>query len=306
MATVNKRVKKPQAHVINGIDAGGGRSIRYTEGCDDVAVSAPDGLEVPVRDKSVQFVRGTVISQDWVHAVELLTGTVGTYVFYECKSGVAPATGYIMHTLTNPVIHRIRIEVSSGAGNNNYATVTFDFECKAADETKTITDMHAITDDQTAPTYVSAARGGIRIEAAAHGATTIYHTTAFEFSIAMNLVKACNDGDVGYTCVEAELDNMQCSGSISFQDSTITAGALLAQGLATAAAAALVLTVRQGQGATAKTVTVAGADFGSLEGDSGAQQPFTDYRMPFAVANNTGTPLTLSGDNKILTIADAA
>jgi len=303
MATVNKRVGLPQAMVINGVDAGGNMVARIQEGFDNVMRSSPDGLQVPVKDKEIEYVRGEVVTQDWVEAVNLLIGVVGTYVFYERKSGVAAATGYIKHTLTNPVIHSFNITVAKGG----YAGLRFSFECKAVDETEGIAAMHTVEDAQAAPAYIAAARGAFRVKTATHssGGTliTIYHVTAFSFSITLPLARACNDGDVGYTCVDARLDGMSCEGSITFQDSTIAAGAVTAQKLLVAAADALVLTVTQSGGAADKVITIANADFNSIGGDSGADKVFTDYTANFDVANDAGTPLTLEGDNKIITIA---
>lgn len=309
MATVNKRTKQPQAMVINGVDAGGKMQARIQEGYDKRMSSSPDGLEVPLKDKSVEYVRGSVTTQDWIHFVDLLTGVVGTYVFYERKSGVAPATGYIKHTLNNPVIYNVRMLIYSGANNTTYATITFDYECRPADETKGIADMHEILDSQAAPAYITAARGGLRIESTVFGSgpgITVYHATSFEFSILMNLVKACNDSDVGYTCVDAELENMICSGSISFQDSEIVSAKLKAQQLITASRDTLVITVRQSGGATSKVITIAGVDFVSAGTDSDVMTEFTSHRADFEVTNDTSTQLTLSGANKIITIADAA
>jgi len=306
MVTVNNRVGIPQAMVINGVDAGGAMSAAIVEGYENTIRSAPDGSQIQVMDREVQYVRGTVVTQDWVHLIDLLTGTVGTYVFYERKSGVAEATGYIKHTLTNPVIHNCRINLAQGG----YGTATFGFECKAADETKGITDMHGITDDQSAPAVISSARGGFRIETSKFstggGIINIYHTTAFDFGLALPLVKACNDGDVGYTCVDARLDGIAAGGSISFQDTSISAGALLCQQLLVHARDQLELTVRQSQGATSKDITILGAIFGSGNLNSDVNAEFTDYNMPYEISNDPSLPLTLAGTNKIITIADAA
>jgi len=301
MTTVNNRVKQPQAMVINGVDAGGAMTARITEGFENIMKSAPDGMQVPVIDREVQFCRGSIVSQDWVHFIDLLTGAVGTYVFYERKSGVAAATGYIKHTITNPVIHNIRLTVTKGG----YAVIAFDFECKAADVDKGVLDMHVLADTQAAPTYISAARGGYRVESAIHGADAIYHVTGFEFGIAMNLVRACNDGDVGYTCVDAEIENMACGGSITFQDADITAVTFeqRVQDLVLASAADLVLVLTQGQGAADKTITIANVLFGTATSNSDVNADFTTYTAPFDVANDVGTPLTLEGTDKIITIA---
>jgi len=301
MVTVNKRVGAHQAHTINGIDAGGVMTARIQAGFDEQLESSPDGLTLPIRDKGVQFVRGTIVTQDWVEFVNLICGTVSTYVFYERKSGVAEATGYIKHTITAPVIHRVNMRFTKG----QYAAVAFDFECRAADVTTAINDMWAITDDQAAPTYITAARGGWRIEAAVHGATSIYHLSSFEFTLAMPVAKACNDGDVGYTCVDARTSGMSAAGSIGFADSTVATSIMLCNKLLTAAAANLVLTVRQSGGATDKTVTIANVDFNDAASNSDSNpQGFTAYQLSFAIANSSGTPLTLAGDNQIIAIAD--
>ncbi len=303
MATVNNRLKKPQAVTINAVAAGGSLTAQLQFGYEIVTRTDPDGLEIPIKDREVQFVRGSIVTQDWIHAIDLLTGAVGTLVFYERNSGVAAATGYTKHTITNPVIHRFAISISKGG----YATCAYDFECKAADETKTIADMWVPLAAQAAPTYVDAARGGVRIESAAHGGSIdIYHSTGFDLSLAMNLVKACNDSDIGYTCVDAELNGMSCNGSISYQDGSIATAKVIAQQLVLAARASLVVTVRQSGGATSKTITIAGVTFDQGASNSDVNASFTEYSSDFEVGNDTGTPLTLEGDNKIIVIANAA
>jgi len=302
MATVNKRVGLPQAVVINGVDAGGAMTAAINAGFENIMRSSPDGLQVPVKDKEIQYVRGTIVTQDWVEAINLLTGTVGTYVFYERKSGVAIDTGFIKHTITAPVIHRVTINFTKGG----YATISLDFECRAADETKGIADMWALLDDQAAPSYISAARGGFRVETAVHGVdpndVDIYHVTAFDFSLTLPLVRACNDADVAYTCVDARLSGISAGGSISFQSGEITGAVLTCQELIAAAAANLVIVVAQSQGAADKTITIANVDFNNVGSNSDANAPFTGYTAAFDIANDPDTPLTLEGDNKIITI----
>lgn len=302
MVIINKRVGIPQAIVINGIDAGGAMTASINAGYDNIMRSAPDGLQVPVKDKEIQYVRGTIVTQDWVETINLLTGVVGTYIFYERKSGVVEATGYIKHTITNPVIHRVVINFTKGG----YAIVSLDFECRAADETKAIADMWALLDDQAAPAYISAARGGFRVVSAVHGTAPndidIYHVTAFSFTLTLPLVRACNDGDVGYTCVDARLDGLTAAGSISFQGGEITGAILTCQELIAAAKAALVITCKQSQGAANKVITIANADFNDVGNSSDVNAPFTGYTANFDVANDADTPLTLAGANKIITI----
>jgi hypothetical protein len=242
-----------------------------------------------------------VATQDWVEFVNLLTGTVGTYAFSQRKSATAALTGYIDHVITNPVIHRANLRVNKGG----YAAVGFDFECRAADETKGFTDMHAVTDDQAAPSYVSAARGGYRVTATAHGTTDIYHLLEFNFTLMLPLAIACNDSDVGYTTVDAREDGMIADGSILFEDMSVSTSNLLSQDLLGAAAADLALTITQGSGASAKTVTLANVSFDSitLDADATAKNGFSTCRANFSIENNTALPLTIAGDNKIITIA---
>lgn len=301
-ATVNNRIGKPQAISINGIDAGGLMTANIQKGFDNIMKSSPDGLQIPLRDREVQFCRGTIVTQDWVHAIALLTGAATTCIFYERKRSVAVATGFIKHTITNPVIHRFTLKISKGG----YATVSFDFECLAADPTKTIADMHAYLDAQAAPTYIAAARGGYRITSLLHGAQAIKHVMDLTVSIAMPLVKACNDGDIGYTCVDAELDGLTVNGSITFQDAAITTTVMLERALVLATRASLVATIVQGQAAVAQLLTIAGVVFDSVSSNSNAAAEFTEYTANFDVANDITTQLTLADTNKVLTIAAVA
>ena len=300
MATVNNRIKNPQALTINSIAAGGLSHVTIQQGYDNIMATGPDGLAVPVRDREIAYTRGSIVSEDWVHVIELLTGAVGTGVFYARKSGVAAATGYLKYTLTAPVIHRMALSVRQGG----YATIAFDFECRAADPAKTFADMLAITDSQAVPTYVAAARGGYRIETAVHGVgTNIYHVTALDFALAMRLVKACNDGDVGYTCVDCEVDGMAASGSLTIQDASIASSTLLSQRLLALAAADLVVTVTQSAGAADKVITIANVTFDSAEDSADSGADFSSFRVPFGINNDVDTPLTLSGTDKILAVA---
>lgn len=300
MATVNKRVYHPEAMTINSVEVGGIMTVAIEEGYENILRSSPDGLRGPsIVDRECQFCRGVIVVQDWPDIISLLLGTIGTCVFYERKSGVAAATGYTKHTITNPVIYAVSLSINKGG----YAPVSASFECKAADETKTIADMHAMEDSQAAPTYVSAARGGWRITAATLGSTSIYHLVGFSFAIGMRLVKACNDGDVAYTCVDALIEAMSAGGSINFRDSEITSAKLKVQQLLLASAGSLVLTVVQSSGAASKTITIANVICTSDAENSDVNSDFSGYSVNYEVANNPDTPLTLDGDNKIITIA---
>ena len=66
------------------------------------------------------------------------------------------------------------------------------------------------------------------------------------------------------------------------------------------------LTVLQSQAATNKVITIANVIFLSAGENSNVGAPFTGYNAQFDIANDPGTPLTLEGANKIITIEDAA
>jgi len=302
MTTVNERVRAPRAHTINGIDAGGMMTARITEGYDEENKSSPDGLQVPLKDKYTEFVRGTITTQDLTTPIAVMTGIVGTLVFYEKRMGGDEITGYIKHTINNPIVHRINISSRKG----QYGTITYDFECLAADETEGILDMWEQLDGQAAPTYIEAARGGWRIASAVWStAISIYHITAFDFTLAANLIKESNDLDVGYTCCEAVLEGLTGTGSLSFQDATIdgTPAILKLATLITSAPDKLVLTIVSSQGAAAKVLTLLGVDWISSDSNSDVNATFTEYTGNFEIVNNLTTQLTLAGTNKILDIA---
>ena len=301
MVTVNNRIRTPIAHVINGIDVGGIMTARILAGCENRLKSSPDGIEVPLVDKYTEYVRGNMTTQDWVHIVELLTGAVGTHVFHERKYGVVEATGYIKHTITAPIIHRVNLSMRK----DQYMTGNYDFECRPADETKGIDDMWTPLDSQAAPTYIAAARGGWRIASAVwNTAISIYHVTAFDLTLATKLVKESNDLDVGYTCCEAVLDGLTGTGSITFQDATIagTPALLKLQTLVLDGPDQLLLTITQGQGGAAKVLTLKGVDWTDGESNSTSEAPFTEYTANFEIVNDPTTQLTLAGTNKILDI----
>ncbi|HAL45684.1 MAG: hypothetical protein A2Y12_06165 [Planctomycetes bacterium GWF2_42_9] len=302
MATVNKRVHQPQALTINAIAAGGLVTHNINIGYDDEVQNAVDGMALAFTDLLTEFVRGTFTTEDWVHAIELLTGT-GTDVFYQRKSGTAEASGYIKHTITNPVIYKIQLVLT----HRKRANVTGSYECKAADENDGIADLWTMTDSQAAPTQIDPA-AGLEITACALGSLSIYHVTRLELNIEMPLLKASQDGDVGYTAVDAIQSGMRAYGSISFQDAEITTSQIKAAQLLATARASLVATVKQAQGASAKTLTIAGVKFNSAgqttnAGSHGGTVNPDEFTANFIITNNTTTPLTIAGTNKIVTIS---
>lgn len=307
MSTVNVRCKITQHHVINGVDAGGAMSAVVEGGYDVTLKSSPDGLGgPPIEDDFVEFIRGRLVTQDWVHMMDLLTGTVGSHVFYERKGGVPATTGFLKHTVASPVIHTAELNITK----DGYATVSGAFECKAADETKGMADMFTTEDSQAAPaSYITAARGGYRIVSAVFSPDvgddiTIYHNTAFRTRVVLSVDKESNDADVGYTQVDLIEESGQYGGSLSFQDTAVATSLVTAQRLVAAGRGTLVVTVRQGSGATAKDITVAGVKFKNFQrtGSTGK----TEHTANYTITNDPGTPLTLAGDNKIIVIENAA
>ena len=305
MATTNYRVGQPQSLTVNGVDAGGLMSAAIRAGYDEIVRSSPDGLAgPPISDRLAQYVRGTITTQDWIEAINLLDiGSLGTKVFYERKSGVDAGTGYIKHTITNPVIHRIALAFRKGS----YATCAYDFECRAADETKTIADMWAPLDSQAAPSHITAARGGCRIDYGSFQATPsigIKHITALDISIALNLVKESNEHDIGYTCVDARLEGTPVTGSITIQDSAVSSSLLTAQRLIAGGRKTMSWLVLQSQGAANKECELKGVQFTGFEKTSDVNTPFSEFRCDFEICNDPALPLTLDGTTKILSITD--
>lgn len=299
MTLINKRITFPQAATFNGIALGALSTMRIQAGHDQVVQTHPDGLQIPIADRFTQFIRGNTVVQDWSQFISLLTGTIGSFVFYERKSGVAEASGYMKHTLNNPVVHRAGITIV----HRGYGSCNADFECQFADPEYTHGDVWVPTDSQAAPTYLPATRS-VEITAGTHGPTSIYHITRFDFNIAFKLMKASHDGDFGYTAVDRIYGGIAPSGTIVFQDASITTAKLKIQDLLNNSRAALTLTVRNAAGATAKTLTINGVHFtapGEHAGDAQTTEPDT-FSLPFVVTNDASTPLTLSGTNKIVTI----
>lgn len=309
MATVNKRVRNPQAAVINGIDAGGLMNASIIQGYDTELSSSPDGLGGPaLRDYEAEVTRGSLVTQDLVHLVDLATGTVSTKVFYTRKSGVGPDTGYVKNTIVNPVIHRIALTVTK----KQYATIGVNFECKAEDETKGMADEWTKTDEQAAPAYVSAIRGGYRIKSAVFtpdddsiSDINIYHMQALSLLIDLMLHATYDDGDVGFTCVDVDEEGGTYNGSITFQDAGIASLQSTAQQVIAAGRGTLAVTLAMSGGATDKVLTIAGVDPKQYTEDN---QPgkFSEYTLNFDLSNSTDTPLSLDGTNKLITIEDAS
>lgn len=299
MVTVNKRTYNPVAATVNGVACGGTMRVIIEEGYDNLARSSLDGFAGPqIVDREIQYCRGTIIAQDWIDIINLLLGAISTLVFYERNSGMAAATGYTKHTLSSPVIFAVGVEITKGG----YATVSARFECKAASETATIADMHAIEDSQAAPTFIAAARGGIRVSAAKHGSIDAYHVLGFGLTITMPVKKACNDADLAYTAVDRVAEAMEVSGNLDLQDSGVASAKNKAQQLLLASPDDLELTIVQSGAAAEKTLVVAGVMFIGTNETSDVNIDYTEHSLAYTVTNDPSAPLTLDGDNKLVTI----
>lgn len=305
MATVNNRIiQGVQAHVINGIQNGMPVRHRIQAGFDDQRQNPVDGLQLSMVDLITEFVRGEFASLDWVHFIELLTGIVGTNVFYQRKSGAPEAGGYIKHTLNNPVIYKMALSLK----HRKDGEISGSYECRAADETKGMTDMWEKLDNQNAPTYIGAVRA-LEIATCVFGSSLdVYHVTGLDVYIEMPLLKASHDGDVGYTAVDAVLSGLRAYGTLTMQDAEITDSQCKGMQLCKAGRDNLVLAVKQAQGVTEKILTLAGVMFTSVghntsNPEAGGNPNPDEFSVPFIVANDASTPLTLAGTNKILTIA---
>jgi len=306
MANENKWILGLLGNKINGIDEGGPMSIVLDEGYAEIYRSPGDGNQVAVVERNAQYVRGVVVTQDWLTVLSLLTGTLGTYVYYVRNSGVAAATGYTKHTLTNPVIYAVSIKQSQGSN----ITVTFSFECRFATAAATISTVHAVLIGQALPAQIDPERNGWRVLSTVHGvnpAINLFHVTAFDFGMALPLARASNDAWKGHGAVDVDLEGgLSPKGSISAQDFDAATAAEKKSQLLLAARGPLIITLTSEGGAANKVVTIAGVVF--IEGSSNFSSDrtkYADWTLNYEVSNDLALPLTLAGDNNIITIEDA-
>ena len=290
MAATNNRVRMIRESTINGVDSGGMVTVLIQEGWDQIIRSGPSDIAGMVVDRECQFVRGAIATQDWSKAYNSLVAASGNFVFSERISGAAAGSAWQAHTLANTVIHRLDLAQQFG----QYMTATYAYECKFASDSTTYSDVHSVAAGGAAGAAHTATRGGYRVESATLGEVNFYHVTQFNLSIALPLFKDCNDGDVGYTIVEAETEcGIAVTGSITVQDEDFDP-------IGDADPADLVLTLRSSSGAADKTITVKDVVFTGR--DSNKQQGYGTFAHAFEVSNPDGD-LTLSGETKFLTIA---
>ncbi len=294
MAT-NSRTYSPSRPVINGVSVGGLTSVAYEEGFDNKIESSGEGQAFPTKDRRGQFCRGTISCEDWVKMLSILTGTVGTFVVYERISGAAT---FIKHTFTNPVVSAVSLTVS----NNKYSAITANFECRAADGTKTIVDMHKVEAAATLPDVVAAEYGGYEINSVVLGSLAITHVTGLTFNMSATIIKSTGDDDLAYTAVDRVDDNLAVSGSLSFE-AGFASTSLISQQMLIASAADLVVTVKKAGGTAQKVLTIKSVSFENNSGNAQGKGHTTNSAN-FTISGST--TLTLTGDTAAVTIADAA
>ena len=295
----NTRTTVLRGFTINGVGAAAALTASIQAGYDEKVYSEPDGLALPIRDRASQFVRGTVSMQDWTKAISILTGALDTLDFYVGEAG---ADTFQSHTITNPIIHRLRLDLRQG----QYGSAQFDFECKFPSAAATIKDVWAIDTAVAAPAYAAAAFGGWRFVSIAHASISVQHVTSLDFTLTVPIFKASNDADLGYTDVDRILSGLRATGSIACQDSEgHESDALKLAALCEAARASLVVTVAMHGAAADKVLTFAGCEIDAVRSNP-TTRPYTEHSIDFELTNDQTTQLTLAGDNKILTIANAA
>jgi len=285
------------AGIINGIDAGGLMSASIQAGFDDVIAAGYDGFSMPEVDRFTQFVRGSVITQDWIEVLNILAGTVSRYTFYERNSG---GPTFRRNELQWPYIHAASINLA----HRGRADCSFNFECwfdnTNSDISKIWTTSDLISDSTVSDTI--AYSPGLEIETCIHdpgvGDSDIYHVLGFSMTIAGQLSRASADSDVGYTAVDIGWGGQPISGTLTIQDAE-RHHTLLAAGKAD-----LILVIKMAQGAASKTLTVKDVVFTNLDSTSNSGAGYTGYTLNWVQTSLQATGYGYAADNPF--VGDAA
>lgn len=289
MAT-NNRVLRPYhggatttTATVNGVDAGGLMTANINIGFDGIITTPHDGNAFPNTDRLTEFCRGSMVSQDWIECLNVLNGTEGSWVFYERESGAATV---VVHTLSTMVIENVSVNLQ----HRGYATASFNWECFAATPaTQGFVEMWARLAAQTAPAAITDTARGLEITALTHGGATVEQITGLSFNIGGTISKASHDGDQSYNVVERIQGGVPVSGTLTTQDLGAAIGLLDASGLADD----IVVTVKQSQAATAKTLTILDAQFTNLSTTSDTTSSgYTEYSLDFVCNGNALTTAT--------------
>ena len=259
---------------INGVTIGGFVSGTIFEGYENMVASPADGLTFPTVDRFTKVVRGTLTCQDWTEVLDVLAGTVGTYVFYQKESGAAT---YTKHTLTAPVIHSATINIPV----RGMASATWSFQCRPAANTDDFSNMWTKLAAQEAPTPATSART-VNIEGGTHDGDTINHVTGLTININGGLAVAPGDGDLTNTAVDVIWGGSPVTGNLATQDYTM-GQLLLANGLAD-----LAITLTSAKGVADKTLTIHNCFFLSNDASPQAGPVYDGHNMPFVVSSGGG------------------
>jgi hypothetical protein len=267
---------------INGVSAGGLMSANIDAGFDSIIRASHDGLSFPVNERLIPYVRGSITCQDWEKVISVFNGTLGTYTFYEALSGAAT---YYPHTITNPVIHSFSLNLLNGG----YSSVTWNFECKPADGTKTITDMFASGAAAAKPAYLASQRA-VKIVSATH-VSAIGYVTGATVNFTSNLLREMSDGGLGYTTVEAA-EPYNITGSVTFQNNDVASSKQYLTLLLTGAASDLVIVMKDsGLGGTA-TLTIKNVFFTTGNANKTSDGGYNSCTANFIMSDSSGVGYT--------------
>ena len=273
-----------------GYSAGGLMSYAMQFGYDDIVVAPADGLSFPEVDRLGQFCRGTITCQDWTEVINVLNNVTTSYVFYSRESGL---TSFSKYTLTAPVVYAASFSFT----HRGYASCTWNFETRAASEAVGFSAAFGVDNATgTAPAATLTTARGIEITAAQHATDTtdINHVTNLTCNIAGRLVKASQDGDVGYTAVDVVWGGAPMGGSITFQDSA-DSNVVKAVTLAGLAEEDLTVTIKQSQ-AGSKSLVLKNCVFTDGAANYTNDGTYAGYTMNFILNSDQTTPIGTAGD----------
>ena len=296
MTTTNNRVLHAQNSVINGVSAGGLVTASIFEGFDSVVSSPADGLEMPTTDRFMKVVRGSMVSQDWVELLNIIQGTVGTFVFYEQESG---ATSYLKHTITEPVVHAATLDIPV----KGFATCTWQFHCRPVADDDTFADMWTKLPGQAVPTAILSNRAVNITGDCMLASTPIPHVTGVTLNINGGLAVSGNDGALTNSGVDVVWGGNAINGTLTSQDPNIT------QTLLDAALGDLIIPLTAAKGGLSphvnQTLTIKQVEFISNDNSSNAGPGYSGQSLNWVggVSGDKSITTATTNDN-VITILD--
>ncbi len=279
----NTRLFHARDSSIVGIDAGGLMTANIQAGYDDILTSPADGNAVPDTDRATKFIRGTMVTQDWVEMQNIIAGVGDEIIFFEKES---TKNTYTRNTLTGVHVHNATLNLA----HRGYGTMSIAFECQFDVGDKFIDVWARDTAVAAAALPDLTAARGTEITDAVHS-VAMPHILGLTLNMAGQLATASHDGDEGITAVDVLYEGTPITGTLTVQDSETVLIRLDDTSLVTP----LVLTIKQSAGAAVKTITIANCVFTGLGNSSAAGANYTSYAMDFYVHGDTiGTPLTIA------------